>query len=739
MAKPFTINDDTGEIHVLNASGQWEKAKRAENPNTGEKYYFDGAEWQSAPLSKRQKEAGRAAATMQGVTAGFGDEVAASLENPWYALKSVAAQAAGYAMEGPASFLPGRSGDMLTSRIKQDDPTGAANYSKDLEQFRQTEADYARAEPVTSLAINVASGIPTALATGGAGTFSKASTTAQRLQNAAKSGAAFGAVAGFGAGEGGLENRIGSSAVGATVGGAVGAGLQILSPVVQPIYRAIKSALGPRIWDTRTSTFTTEGRKILIQSGLDPDKITRELGEQFAREAQLAANPSDAAALASARSLPRPVPLTSGQITGDPAQQLFEDMARQGTRGQAARTTIESADDATRRALFGNLDAVQAEIAQGGATIARGEGMQAASSAVNRRAGAFEAKVNALYDAARKGGDAMVERSAYAEGVRDIAESLTDFSPTNIPKVQTALARMFGHEAANGRPTQMVSNIFQARAEMTALQAEGGVEGAAASRAKAALDRFINSLGQNSLHGSPETIKRWFNAIAARREYGRKFGSGIVADLIERDPKAGWRLVIDPADAATRILGDGSKALSSKSDLARNLMQLRSRLGADSKEWLGVRQEMFLRLAREARGGIRSDGEYQFSAPKFIKAFDDFVEKNKAMARLMFSDREFKVMRQLREVAGKTIVKPGGRQLGSAAALQATVAKVFPMLARGLNVAVELPPVKGVINTPYAARAAEAAAGGIPQARASYGMRNLATAPAAYQATREKR
>lgn len=704
------LNPESGEVVLANGQGGYERARVAVNPQTRQKLYFDGTDWKDVPLTPQEKQGGFALQIAQGTP--FGEEIVSALGHPASAVRA----AVGLEPEDGA-------------------------YYKELEDARTLDARYRRENPGTALATNVVAGLPLALATGGLSRATAPATTVGRITRAATTGAAYGGIYGAGAGEGGLEGRAQSAVTGAGVGAATGGILQALSPLAQPIYRAIASRIG-NLWDAAAGRLTPVGEQAVRDAGGDPDAIGRELAQAFATEADRAVNPSEALALAEARSLPRPVPLTTGQVTGDPRQQLFEDMARQGSKGEVAQRTMEGAEDATRQALFGNLEATQQRLAQGargtnspGRVIEQGQGMANAQRRVVSLADRSNANVDALYNAARQGGDAGLNQSAWLNGTQGIRAGVSEsFRPGNIPKVWNVLEGLFGTGTQAGEVQPLVSTLFQARRELVALQGEGGVESAAASRAKALLDRWINGLRSTDISGDPGAVRRWMNAISARRAHGQQFGSGMVADLVERDMAAGGRLKIAPDQAAQTLLGDNAAAMANKPDLLRDLIDLRRVLGKNSDEWRQVRQEMFLRLAQSARGGLRSDGQYQFSAPNFIKAWDAFVVKNPRLARVMFDQAERRVMDQLRRVAARTIVKPGGRQMGSAAAIQQAVSSIFPFISRAIRTVMETPPVRGLANAPNAARARAAVSGNIPQSRLTFGARQVPVGALSQQA-----
>ena len=81
---------------------------------------------------------------------------------------------------------------------------------------------------------------------------------------------------------------------------------------------------------------------------------------------------SDAAVQAMADSLPVRVPLTSGQMSGEPGQQLEENLTLRGARGAPAQIIAKGFQQQQQSALRGNVDQIGANIG-GGFPTARGQ------------------------------------------------------------------------------------------------------------------------------------------------------------------------------------------------------------------------------------------------------------------------------------------------------------------------------------------------------------------------------
>lgn len=164
---------------------------------------------------------GGAAATLQSLTAGFGEEATAAIRSAF----------------------------------------GGTPYEQALAEERANLAQYREQYPGRAAAFEVAGAIPTAIAAGllapatggasaaaGAANIARAAGMGARIAQGARTGAVTGAVTGgvqgFGEGEGGLSERLSSAAGGAALGGAAGTVLGGVTPLAvdraQTFYRGLR-------------------------------------------------------------------------------------------------------------------------------------------------------------------------------------------------------------------------------------------------------------------------------------------------------------------------------------------------------------------------------------------------------------------------------------------------------------------------------------------------------------------
>lgn len=195
---PTALNEETGELQILDKAGQWKPARIATHEKSGQLLYYDVDDetWLPAPKGAKDPTGGRKPAQgpamstlMQGATLGFADEVAA------------AGRAAGRFLK---SLTEGKSaGDAATD--------AKTAYGEQLFAERKGVKQFREENPVSAAALEIGGGFVGAVP-------SAAARAPGYVRNIVDSATA-GGIAGFGAGEGGLEERAISAGIGATIAG----------------------------------------------------------------------------------------------------------------------------------------------------------------------------------------------------------------------------------------------------------------------------------------------------------------------------------------------------------------------------------------------------------------------------------------------------------------------------------------------------------------------------------------
>src|SRR5690606_21673524 len=145
---------------------------------------------------------------------------------------------------------------------------------------------------------------------------------------------------------------------------------------------------------------TDRGRQIVSEHGLDPDALGEAFVARFGNMAARTGQPGPSAGLSEAQTLPVPVPLRQGQVTGVPSEQMFEILSRKGTYGPMAERVMAGSEAAQREALQGNVEAIQRQVGTG-QPIQPGQGGMAAQEQLGRMAAAEEGGAGAAYHQAR--------------------------------------------------------------------------------------------------------------------------------------------------------------------------------------------------------------------------------------------------------------------------------------------------------------------------------------------------
>jgi hypothetical protein len=549
-----------------------------------------------------------------------------------------------------------------------------SDYGKELSQIRQSQQKLGEYDPFGNILGKVAGGVPVAFATGGpaAQLTARALPNAGRVVQAAAVGSGFGAGAGFGAGEGGVVNRLQSAGTGAVLGAGFGATVEgVVSPVVGNLVRYMKGS--PTMFDPNTGNMTPQGMKLVAdyakRAGLDVDQLSDDLQREMAKQAGAAGrgkalNPQQALAMAEANSLPVKGPMTQGQLTQDPYLQLFESEASKGRYGPGARQPIERTYAEIQEALQANAEAIRGRVAGSTGGVASEPGMrgQTIQGALTTMRGTAKSKVDALYQAARQGGDAAIDGNAYRQGVQNVINDVVgDFDPTSVPKVFNILNSLGKRAETEGAASSLVSNVFRTRRQLTSLQGELGAEGAAAGAAKKALDKYlVDTMDQAALSGDTATITRWREAIKAYREYATKFqGDDFIQKLTERG-NFGAELKVDPADAVNVIFGRDDIGFVTRGGMVRDLRKMKTVLGDDSAGWKAIKEEAFLRFLRKSDGAMRPT-ERAFSGAGFAKAWAEANKKSPHVLRELFTPDEMNVISQFSRYAQRvTLSQPGG-------------------------------------------------------------------------------
>jgi hypothetical protein len=421
----------------------------------------------------------------------------------------------------------------------------------------------------------------------------------------------------------------------------------------------------------RNAQLSSEAVKYLKSVGIDPDQVQASVYSDLEGMIRGGAVPEAALAKMQAQGLPVPVPLTTGQISGDMEQQLFEDLAAKGVYGEQAKNIVSGAYAAQEAAVKENIGEIQRIIAGGGPTVARTEGGAAAQAALVAAKKAARKRADNLYTQARAAGAAYLDPTTAATYGEEIITSLANrYNPLAVP-ITTDIVNKIDEAFQTGAS---LSDIEVYRTQL-ANQARNGA-GSDASAAGAAVqqldDKLYQMAEQNLLYGNNEAVGLWANAIQNYRQFKDKWESqgGILNRLTKDGVQDGSRvLTVAPEAAARTILTGSFSGLISKPESIRMLNTLKNELPA--AEWDMLRQDAFMQIS----DGIVSASTGRTSNT-FSREFFDANRRNPQLLRTLFSPEEIRIMNSLAQTTSQ-ITRTAKNTSNSAAAAGSLLGRLF--------------------------------------------------------------
>lgn len=425
----------------------------------------------------------------------------------------------------------------------------------------------------------------------------------------------------------------------------------------------------------KDAKLSTEAKNYLESLGIDPDEVQIAIYDDLARMLREGSAPQEALAKMRAQGLPVEVELTTGQITGDLEQQLFEDLASKGMYGEQAKNLIAERFATQEAAIEENITAMQRIVAGGGPTIARQEGGAAIQQALYNAKKAARDRANKMYESARELGQSTYLDPNYASGFgTTIAEQVgKDFDPLAIPitdsimkNLSNAFEEGVGLERIQTYRTQLVNQAKNGR----------GSDAAAAGRVLGLLDDKLYEMADaNLLYGNPEAVGAWANAIKNYKGFNDTWNSkgGILNTLTKRVVRDGVRTFeVAPQAAAQKVLGATFSGLISKPETIRTLNTLKDQL--PKAEWDLFRQEAFMLIS----DGIQSAASGKTSN-QFPREFRNARRRNPELLGTLFEPEELKIMSDLAETTAR-IARTAKNTSNSGAAVGTLLGRLFRIM-----------------------------------------------------------
>lgn len=524
--------------------------------------------------------------------------------------------------------------------------------------------------------------------------------------------------AGLGGAALGTAGRIGGAALGAGSGSALrdvasgqpidprmaafSAGTAGLFEGVAPL---VANVIG-RVLRSRSmfsgGRLTPRGRQVLTRAGIDPDSVTNDFVREFRKAINQADDPVQAAAVAEAQSLPRPVPLSRGDVTRSPIAAGEEQAALAGARGKEALEAAallkgtkpnQGVTGTQTQALLDNLSAIQSRLGGGARTVTEaGQGAARAQAALVAQRDALKASATSAFETARQ-----ARAGILTPAVRDLGRILRrsfneSFNPATAPKVSRLIDQFKGFERRfPGRVASVnVRALENWRQVASAMQRSNDpVEQAAAGHVLRAFDDYLDEIAETAaVRGDPGAIEAFRNARGLWRQLRQKFSDNrIIADILKTGPDGA--LVTPPSEALNRVFT--ASGLGQRKDAVQALTRIRRLLGPESPEWLALKEEGFLRLARTQRpGGTTNVLDLEaVSGARFSSELNTALTRSPELMKVLYTPQETALLRQFATVAQRATVPPRGavNPSGSAFAIERTLSRMGFIGQKGVDLA----------------------------------------------------
>jgi len=453
------------------------------------------------------------------------------------------------------------------------------------------------------------------------------------------------------------------------IGGILGKGVFDVASVVKRL--APEFIKNPQLFNSRRE----EINRAVIDMGLNPEEIMAGLRADVEEMVRQGLDPLESVRTATARSLPHPVSLTSGQVTGVKSQQLFEDQAAGGSYGQTAESKMRAKLESQQTDVGENIPAIQAIMAGTEPPIDRGLGAQSAQQSLSQQRDVAEQGYKEAYQSA-EAATAFTDPANANEFNQVLSDSLKDYRAGvgGAPATFSLLDETM-NQLSDGASVQ---SLFDLRKAIVKQQMAGGVEAGAAGALKRGLDDvLVAQMERNLLYGNPASVAKGLDAISKFKDFKNVWDNqGILKTLTEQTTRDGnIVLKVAPEDAANAILGKGIAQSTSKTNLFRDLVTLKKLL--PEAEWNKIRQEAFIKLADTMQTSGKVGKE---ASLKFNKSWRNLKDQNNTLVKLLFTKEEMGLIDNL---AGTSALIAGSAKNTSNSATAAMGA--FQMLAKSLG------------------------------------------------------
>jgi hypothetical protein len=339
------------------------------------------------------------------------------------------------------------------------------------------------------------------------------------------------------------------------------------------------------------------------------------------------------------------IPKTTGEITGDVAQQQTETFLESGVKGRVAQDVASAARDRQTIAVQESPEALLSEIGTGAGSVERGVPLATAQAKAFNLRSQDKTAYELAYSNAEKGSTFLPPGEQLA--LRTAVNELGLFPETGgWTKAIQNFNKLVDEPIAIESAGVNVAKYFDWRREVSAAASSlpYGTEKTVLTHVKRQFDLAINRIIEKGyVLGDPGTIKWWTTAVKRRAKFGKDWQAKqawnenkLISDLTDN---VSGQLKVAPEEAANYVLNANNLGFINKGGLTKGLKTIKERLGELSPEWKGVADEVMLRLIDNARTVTRDFPMGEFKVKAFASGWGK-LKKNAPLMNLLFSPSE---------------------------------------------------------------------------------------------------
>tara|TARA_B100000003_G_scaffold200924_1_gene208355 strand:- start:1005 stop:3485 length:2481 start_codon:yes stop_codon:yes gene_type:complete len=468
-------------------------------------------------------------------------------------------------------------------------------------------------------------------------------------------GTATGVATGLGLGEGGVQSgRIGGEGdlpiertpiQDAVYGGMFGGFGQKAGEVISSLAGAGLRKAGAIF--SSNGSLRPEVRNALREQGFSTEEIAGIKGEVLKKMNELVSKqvePTTATNFGLSKNMPEPIPLTRGEMSGNKAQQVFENQIEEGVFGEGAgMNAMKVLRQQQRDAIDTNIPKLQEELAGGNPIVGRNDMGEDVQKALDLKKTAEYDQADKLYIDARSTQPVFVN----ADDVTNVHTKMLEAFESDFGDLLAPTTFQFIQKFENAKT---IREMFDIRKKLSTLSnsSSDGTERGASSRIVSILDDELDKISTRILgekwNGKviPDNIAKWFEAIKGYKDYSNKWNNGIL-DVITKNRNG--KFDISAESVANKIFNMSAVSWAGKPNFLRSLKELKDNL--DPSEFNKIQQEGFIRLLDMGQKGK------DFSGTTFSKNFEDLKRKAPKVLDILFGKEMLTRITQFAKISEK--------------------------------------------------------------------------------------